>query len=635
MNKRFSGAFPATARLFVVASAMLVAACSDSGGPRTVASLKVGSGNNQVGPAGAALPLPVTFTAVDDNGRGVSGVVVAFTVSSGGGSVAVERDTSDGAGNVTAPWTVGTTAGQAQTLTATVVSAGSIAPAQATASVVAGASAALAGSANSVSGGAGLPISAVTVGVRDKYGNTVSASNVRVTVRLENATGTTLGGTTEARTDGSGNALFSNLSTTGKSGTVTLLFESDGLNAARISLVLGGGLPSKVTTVGNATLDAEALLSGPPVSAKVLDAFDNAVAAAAVAFAIDGNAIGSATTGSDGVATLSSWTVPQIGSYKLTASTPGAGTSAQFTLNSRAVAAKTLVPLPSNPVDGGVAHALVLGVTAFDALGRPVPGAQLTWTLNGLTQDVTADPNGVATFTATLPTKAGNNAIVVRSSPTVSVTLNVQGLPDGLASAVPEKDSIDAPAGSTVTARFVLQDAFGNAIGGATTSATVIPATSAPTPLTVTSDANGFVTLTTTLDQFAGVVDFAVALSTKRTRVYSTAAQGSVRILSTGPCVRALNTGTTIPVTAYVFGANGRFVANVPVTWTPAAASGSVSSLIGPPSPQASLIANSIADGSSNVSWLMPAQLGTYSITAQGPAGYDLPASVTLTCTVN
>ena len=361
----------------------------------------------------------------------------------------LQRDTSDGSGKVTAQWTVGTTAGQAQQLTATVVSTGSIAPVQATASVVAGPGSALAGAVNSVSARAGDPVGAVAVAIRDKYGNATSASNIRITVRLENAAGTTLGGTLESRTDGSGSAVFTNLSTTGKAGALTLLFESDGLSPGRVSLVLSGGQPAKVATATNATFDAEALLSGPPVSAKVLDAFDNPVAAVNVSFAIDGTTIGASTSGADGVATLSTWTVPQIGTYKLVASASGVATSAQFTLNARAVAAKTLVPLANNPTTGSVGNTVLIGVTAVDAIGRAVPGAALTWTLNGVDQNVTADGNGVARFTIQLPTKSGNNPIVVRASSTVSVTINVQGLPGALVAVVPDKDSIEARAGST------------------------------------------------------------------------------------------------------------------------------------------------------------------------------------------
>jgi hypothetical protein len=629
MNKRFSGAFPFAAQLFVVASALLATACSDSSAPRTVASLEVGAGNAQVGPAGAVLPSPVTVTAVDDNGRGVSGVVVAFTVSAGGGSVAVERDTSDGSGNVTTQWTVGTTAGQTQTLTATAV-ATSIAPAQATATVVAGASSALAGAA-SVSGRAGIPIDPITVAVRDKYGNSVAAANVRVTARLENATGTTLGGTTEARTDGGGNALFTNLSTAGRSGTVTLVFESDGLNAARVSLVLAGGLPAKVTTVGSATLDAEALLGGPPVSAKVLDAFDNAVAGATVAFALEGNAIGSATTGNDGVATLTSWIVPQIGSYKLTASTAGAGANAQFTVNSRAVAAKTLVPLPSNPTTGSVGNAVVVGVTALDAIGRPVPGAQLTWTVDGLDRNVTADGNGIATFTVILPTKAGTNHISVRASPTVAVALDIQGLAGALATAVPEKDSIDAPAGSTVDVVFTLEDSFGNPIPNASTAGYVSTGFGSFVSVPVTSDASGKATITKALDPYAGPVDFAMHDGKKRMRVYAVAAQGSLRIAS-DPCVKSLNLGTLTLVSGFVFGANGRPLAGASVTWTPASGSGSVSSLSG--APQASVVIVSSSTGSVPILWFVTQAIGTYSVTGQPPAGF-LPASVTYGCTVS
>jgi hypothetical protein len=575
----------------------------------------------------------VTFTAVDADGRAVSGVIVSFTVAAGGGSVAAQRDTSDNSGNVTARWTVGTTAGQAQQLTATVISTSSIAPVQATATVVAGTASALSGGVPSVSARVGDPIGAIAVATRDKYGNATSASNVRVTVRLENAAGTTLGGTLESRTDANGSAVFTNLSATGKGGALTLLFESDGLSPARVGLTLAGGRAVKVAPVGSATVDAEALLSGPPVSAKVSDAFDNPVAGVNLSFTIDGNSMGNATSGDDGIATLTTWTVPQVGSYNLIASAAGVTAGAQFTVNARAVSAKTLAPLATNPTTGSVARPVELGVTALDVVGRPVPGAQLTWTLNGVDHQVTADGNGVAIFLAELSTKSGNNQIVVRASPTVSVTINVQGFPGALLAVVPDKDSIDAPVGTTVSATFTLQDAFGNPIPNAAVMASIDPAFGSGTAFQVVSDANGVVTLTTTLDAFAGFVEFHPSLATKVTRVYATADRGSVRITNAA-CVKSVNTGTTTLVDGRVFGPNGRLVAGVAVTWTPATGSGQVSA-VSPNNPQATAVVVSVTDGQSDVNWFVPQVIGIYSITAQGPQGYDLPASVSLTCSVN
>jgi len=630
------GASRLAVRGLALAFAAVVTACSDSSGPgsRTVSALKIGTGNNQVASAGSALVSPVTFTAVDDQGRAVSGVIVEFTVSAGGGSVAAQRDTSDGSGNVTAQWTVGTTAGQAQSLTAAVVSASSIPPVQASASVVAGAPSALAGGVAGISARAGDAIGAVAVTIRDKYGNAASPSNVRVTVRLENAATTTLAGTLESRTDGSGNAVFTNLSTTGKSGVVTLLFESDGLSSARIPLTLSGGQPAKISTVTSATIDAEALLSGPVVSAKVLDTWDNPVAGVTVSFTISGSAAGSATTGNDGVATLSSWIVPQIGTYQLVASAPGVATGAQFTLNAHAVAAKILSPLATNPSSGTVAHGLVLGVLAIDAIGRPVPNTPLTWTLNGVDHQVTTDGNGVATFTADLPTKSGNTPILVTASPTVSVTMNIQALPGGVVSVVPSKDSIDAPAGTTVSATFTVEDSYGNPIPNTPITASVDPAFATGLGFQAISDASGIVTMTTTLDQYAGYVEFNPGLNSKHTRVYATAAAGSVRVTS-APCVKPVNGGTTTLVEARVFNPNGRLTDNVGVTWTPAAGSGPVSNPFGPVNQQASAVVISQGGGYAPVTWFVTAVIGTYTITAQGPQGYDAPPTVSFSCSVN
>jgi hypothetical protein len=636
MNKRFGGVPTVAARCLAVVVAVLASACSDSSGPgsRTVSTLKIGTGDKLVACAGSTLKSPVSFTAVDDHGRAVSGVIVAFAVTGGNGSLAADRDTSDGSGNVTAQWTVGPTAGQAQELTATVVSSTSIAPAQAHASVIAGPASALAGTVAGVSARAGDAVGALTVGVRDKFGNAVAAPNVRVTVRLENAAGTTLGGTTSSTTDANGSAVFTNLSTTGKAGALTLLFESDGLAAARVPLTLAGGQPAKITNVTSATIDAEALLSGPAVSAKVLDAFDNPVAGAGVSFSIEGNALGSVTTGNDGVATLSSWIVPQIGAYKLVASATGVATPAQFTLNALTVTAKTLAGLTTNPTNGVVGHAVVLSVLAIDGIGRPVPNAPLTWTLGGVDRQVTTDGSGVATFLVELPTKSGNNPILVRATPTTSVTLNIEGLPGALATAVPEKDSVDVPAGSTVGVRFIAQDSYGNPVPNVSLPAYISVNLGPFQTLNVTSDASGIATVPATLDPFAGVLEFAVFDAVKHSFVHATADRGAVRI-SNAPCVKSVNAGTTTVVQGLVFGPNGRVIGGIPVTWTTASGNGQMSTVSGPISLQSSLIVVSGTTGGSSVQWFVPQQIGTYAITAQGPTGYDLPASVTFSCSVN
>ena len=619
-------------------------ACSDSNGPdsRVVASLKIASGDKQTASAGSALALPVVVTAVDDDGRAVSGVVVSFTVAAGNGTVLAERDTSDGSGKVKTEWTVGTAAGQPQLLTASVVgslngSTPSVAPLQVNATAIAGSAAAVGVSSASVAGRMGQPLGSIIATVRDRFGNITNTAGARITARLDNAAGTTLGGTLEGTTDANGAAVFTNLSTTGKSGTIALVFESTGLSAGRVNLALAGGLPTHVATVGSASVDAEALLPGPPVSARVLDTWENGVGGVEVTFSIAGSVAGRATSGADGVGTLSTWTVPTIGAYVISATAPSVATSANFTLTSRSVTHKVLTPLETNPPSGFAAHAVTVGVVATDAGGRVVANSPLTWTLGGTDQAITTDGNGVATFSVELPTKAGNNAIVVRASPTVAVTLNVQGLPNAVASVVPEKTSFDAPAGSTVAVAFIAKDGFGNPVPGVSMRSASTLSTAKITPEEAITDADGVGRFSAVLDPFAGPQAFFISnlFAPNPTTVFGTAEKGTVRIKREPACAYSVNTTTLTLVDATVYGPNGRPAASVPVTWNVTAANGFVSNPFFAANPQQSVIVTSTINGSAPVSWYVPQQLGTFTLTGQGAPGYDAPTTVTFSCTVS
>ena len=74
------------------------------------AVLAVLSGNAQTATEGEALPIPAAVR-VSRDGSGVSGVSVAWAVTSGGGSVAPASSTTDSDGVASTTWTLGPTAG--------------------------------------------------------------------------------------------------------------------------------------------------------------------------------------------------------------------------------------------------------------------------------------------------------------------------------------------------------------------------------------------------------------------------------------------------------------------------------------------------------------------------------------------
>jgi len=105
--------------LFAVVSSSLVmlgvAACGGGGGggggSTTPAAITIVSGNGQTGEVGAQLPAALTVRVTDSAGRAVGGVTVAWAVTAGGGTVNPTSSSTDGAGNASTRWTLGTAAG--------------------------------------------------------------------------------------------------------------------------------------------------------------------------------------------------------------------------------------------------------------------------------------------------------------------------------------------------------------------------------------------------------------------------------------------------------------------------------------------------------------------------------------------
>ena len=95
----------------------LLAACSSNSttpgvGTGTPASIAVASGDGQSAAAGSALPVPLSVVVKDASGAAVSGAVVAFTIDSGGGSLAAASATTGSNGiAIVGTWTLGASVG--------------------------------------------------------------------------------------------------------------------------------------------------------------------------------------------------------------------------------------------------------------------------------------------------------------------------------------------------------------------------------------------------------------------------------------------------------------------------------------------------------------------------------------------
>ncbi len=119
-----------TTRRFIAAMAPLVlAACFEELTSADGASLQIASGNDQLGVVSTALPRQVRVRAVDQDGIGLAGRSITFSVEAGSGSVSPIEAVTGINGEASTTWTLGPLAGNhrlraaSNTLPATNISA--------------------------------------------------------------------------------------------------------------------------------------------------------------------------------------------------------------------------------------------------------------------------------------------------------------------------------------------------------------------------------------------------------------------------------------------------------------------------------------------------------------------------------
>ena len=158
---------------------LLAAACSgDGSGPQGAYQLSIAAGNAQTDTVGKTLPVVYGVLVEDSAGTPLTGVVVAWSVTGGGGTITASS-TTDGAGIATATRTLGTVAG---TQTAKAVVGGAFITFTATA--LAGPPtqhSKNAGDAQSAAAGSVLPVPFAVL-VQDQYDNPVESVTVNWTV---------------------------------------------------------------------------------------------------------------------------------------------------------------------------------------------------------------------------------------------------------------------------------------------------------------------------------------------------------------------------------------------------------------------------------------------------------------------
>ncbi|MFN6203753.1 MAG: beta strand repeat-containing protein [Acidobacteriota bacterium] len=323
-----SGINTLTASSTSLASSTIVITATGTAGPPLQLSLF--TGNNQTGNVGSsALTLPSVIVR-DSYNNPVPGIPVTFAVSSGGGNITGESQTTNANGIASVgSWTLGSSAGL-NTLTAT--SAGLTgSPITFTATGIA--QLGIATQPVGGSSGSALSIQPV-VEIRDSTGNVATTSSAAVTVSILSGSNGALTGTTTVNAV-NGIATFTDLSLAGNAGTnYVLIFSSPGMAAVTSNNVTVTGVSTNKLAIIRqpvAGMSGKVFASQPIVA--IQDAMNNTVTTSSAAVSVTiasgaGGTLGGTTTinAVNGVVTFTDLTMSgNVGTiYTLRFTSPGA-----------------------------------------------------------------------------------------------------------------------------------------------------------------------------------------------------------------------------------------------------------------------------------------------------------------------
>jgi adhesin/invasin len=468
-----------------LAPLLLVAACG--GGDLSLpneghpAELAVAGGNNQNGTIGEALLDPLVVRVTDRFGDPVSGVTVTWSAETGG-SVNPATSVTGSDGYARTQRVLGAAVG---TYVTRAEITGIEDPPEPAVFTTTGVAARLGFTVEPPATAlSGRPLDPQPVlQLQDAAGEDIAREGVVVTVQIS-AGGGTLEGTTSATSDAQGRVTFTDLAIRGSPATRTLIFAAEAFASATAVVGVGVGAPASIESAaggGESAVVGTAVPTAPAVL--VRDADGNPLAGIPVSFKVTAGSgtLGGRTpvTGSDGVASVGSWTLgPKVGANTLQATLSGlevSGSPVIFTATGTpgpVSADKTLVVAdpPQIPASTGTS-ASTITVTARDQFENPIPGLTVTLAATGTGNTLTqpAAPTGsdgttTGKLSATIPGDRVVSATVDGVAITATATVRVSaGTP------VAAQSSATVPggtAGQVTTVQIRLEDAQGNAVVG-------------------------------------------------------------------------------------------------------------------------------------------------------------------------
>jgi adhesin/invasin len=620
------------------------------------ASLTAVSPTTLNGQAGEVLLPNLTVLVTDLDGNPVQGVTVDFAVTAGGGNLGATSAVTDADGQAyVSPWTLGTTAGVLNTVTA---SFGALTPVVFSVTPTPAGPSRLEvttepGTTSAQNGGLLVPQPAVRV--TDAFGNPVSAV-VSVTAAIASGGGT-LGGTVTLNTEPDGTLAFTDLTVTGAVGARMLSFSSTGLTAATsASFTLTAG---PATTIAASAGDAQSAVVNTAVTTApavlVTDQSGNPVQGVAVTFAVasgGGSVTGAnATTNASGIAAVGSWTLgTTAGANTLTATSAGlTGSPVTFTATGTpgAPAALALVTPPSATSTNGAPLAQQPVVALRDAFGNAVSQAGVV-----VTAQVTAGGGSVAggtTATTDAQGSAAFSGLIVNGPVGVEQTLAftapgltavssgpIDILPGAVAQLVMfTEPSATATNGAALATQPVVQlaDAGGNAVAQAGVTVTATIATGGGTlsgTTGVATDAAGQASFTnlaisgTVGPRTLGFSTPGLTGTTSSTITLQAGAATTIAVDAGDTQSAVVNTAVAVPPSVLVTDQSGNPVQGVAVTFAVGSGGGSLTG--------GNAVTN--ASGIATVgSWTLGTTVGANTLTAASAGLTGSPVSFTATGT--
>ena len=309
------------ARLGCLTTLLVAAACGDSSGPSSPPVLEASTAVTQTANAGSTVESPIVRVGRED-GSAIKGAIVKFSVS-GGGSISVTTDTTDAAGLASAGvWRLGNTPGTS-TVTATSTSVpGAKVTFTATGEVGPAASVVKTAGDGQFRGPGEMVSPPPSVTVRDAAGNPVPGVTVTFAVTAGGGTATGLVQTTDAN----GVATVGSWTLGTESGQNRLTATVAGLPVVTFTATVVAPAFVNLRAGNNQTAPPSTNVAVAP-SVVVLDNMGQPAQGVTVTFTVarGGGTVTGATvvTDAQGIATVGSWRLGDLGDNTLVATVSG------------------------------------------------------------------------------------------------------------------------------------------------------------------------------------------------------------------------------------------------------------------------------------------------------------------------